>query len=74
MSSELNELKSINKHLKVVISLLLKNDNVDERNLRDQIVVLSNLNMAPKEIAEIIGRSGNYVSKELSHVRRVKGR
>jgi len=39
-------------------------------SLRQQIETLSNLGLRPKEIAEILGKSGTHVSKELSGLRK----
>ena len=44
-----------------------KQDNIV--TLRDQISVLKSLGLTPSDIAGILGRSGNYVNKELSKLR-----
>jgi len=63
------DIKSTNKLLKVIIALLLRNESVEDRSLRDQIMLLADLGLKPIDISEIIGRTNKYVSKELSHVR-----
>ena len=64
-----------NKLLKVVIALLVRSNKQDKvLRLRDQIGVLADLGLSPSCIAEILGRSGNYVNKELSELRKIKNK
>ena len=65
-------LQETNKLLKTVIGLLVRNKQDGIPKLREQISILSNLGLSPKEISEIIGRSGNYVNKELSEIKKCK--
>ena len=66
-------IKSTNRLLRVMIALLVRRGERGVTiNLREQISVLSNLGLKPKEIAEILGRKGLYVNKELSQLRRTK--
>ncbi len=60
-----------NRLLKVMIGLLARNKQDKIATLRDQIGVLTDLGLAPSDIAEILGRSGNYVNKELSELRKI---
>jgi len=61
-----------NKLLKVVIALLVRSNAQDKiASLREQIGILSDLGLSPSNIAEILGRSGNYVNKELSELRKI---
>lgn len=61
-----------NKLLKVVIALLVRGNEQDKvASLRDQISILAGLGLTPSDIAEILGRSGNYINKELSELRRI---
>lgn len=60
-----------NRLLKVIIGLLARSKQDKVATLRDQISVLTDLGLAPSEIAEILGRSGNYVNKELSELRKI---
>jgi len=65
-------LQETNKLLKVIVALLVRGNNQDKvASLRDQISVLAGLGLAPAEIAEILGRSGNYINKELSELRKI---
>lgn len=65
-------LQGTNKLLKVVIALLLRGNAQDGViSLREQIGILSGLGLQPSDIAEILGRSNNYVNKELSELRRI---
>lgn len=61
-----------NKRLGIVIALLLKalpraGDNL---SLRDQVQLLSDLGMRPKDVAEVLGRTSTYVNKELAGLRK----
>jgi hypothetical protein len=72
MPTEKTELLEIKKRLEVVIALLLKalpkgNDAI---SLRDQIRLLSELGIRPKDIAEILGRTQTYIGKELASLRK----
>jgi DNA-binding MarR family transcriptional regulator len=57
----------INKRLGIVIALLLRNLPAGKEglSLRDQVELLAGLGMRPKDIADILGRTQGYVSKEL---------
>lgn len=63
-------LQETNKLLKVIIGLLVRNKQEKAATMRDQIGILAGLGLAPSEVAEILGRSGNYVNKELSEIRK----
>lgn len=65
-------LQETNKLLKVVIALLVRSNMQDKvASLREQIGILADLGLPPSDIAEILGRSGNYVNKELSELRKL---
>ena len=68
-------LKSINKKLEVIIALLLhlRLQNLEKPLLRDQIKALGDLGIEPKEIASILGRSNNFINKELFQIRKKQG-
>jgi hypothetical protein len=67
---DISDLKSTNKLLKVIISLLLRQKNEHPLSLRQQIQILDDLGLKPMEMAEILGRSNTYVNKELSGIRK----
>lgn len=67
---EKNGVDSTNKLLKVIVALLLRQN--EEMSLREQIGILSSLALKPVEIAEILGRTNTYVNKELSGIRKNK--
>lgn len=67
-----NELQSINKMLKVMVALMLERKEETKNKLREQIQALDNLGLKPPEIAAILNRSGIYVRKELSGIRKHK--
>ena len=64
----------VSKRLGVVIALLLRSlpTRGDRPSLRDQIRLLSELEVRPKDIAEILGRSSTYITKELAGIRKGK--
>ena len=63
-------LQDTNKLLKVIIGLLIRYQIDKTPSLREQINILSVSGLAPSDIAEILGRSGNHVNKELSELRK----
>jgi DNA-binding MarR family transcriptional regulator len=76
MSENTNELKEISRRLGVVITLLLKlnqggGEGMSQRSI---IVELQKLGMGPTEIANILGRTPSYVTKELATLKRQKGK
>jgi DNA-binding CsgD family transcriptional regulator len=75
MNDKTKNISSIDRKLSIVISLLLKmSNNGSETTLRDQIRDLSSFGLAPIEIADILGKKGKYINKELSMIRKeVKG-
>ena len=64
--------ESTDKLLKVIIALLLRNKVENGSKLWEQIDILDNLNLKPKEIGEILGRTNSYINKELSQIRKSK--
>jgi hypothetical protein len=62
----------LNKRLGVIIALLLRSmpKSGDSLSLRDQVQLLSELGIRPKDIADILGRTPTYVSKELTTLRK----
>ena len=67
-----NTLESTNKLLKVIVALLLRGRDDEKQTLRQRIEVLDDLGLKPIEIAEILGRTGIHINKELTGIR--KGR
>ncbi len=65
-------IESTNKLLRVMIALLVRKGEQGILNLREQISILYNLSLEPKEIAGILGRTNLYVNKELSELRKLK--
>ena len=59
-----------NKLLKTIIALLIRNQGEPATTLKQQIEVLDDLGLKPVEIADILGRSNSYISKELSGIRK----
>lgn len=73
-NDNLIELIKLNKRVGVVISILLRmvpeSSNV---NLRNQVKILADLSIRPRDIAEILGRTQTHINKELAGIRK-KGR
>jgi DNA-binding CsgD family transcriptional regulator len=69
---ENEQLIELNKRLGVIVALLLRSlpKSTDSLSLRDQIQLLSELGVRPKDIADILGRTPTYVSKELTTLRK----
>jgi hypothetical protein len=55
--------------LKGILAVLVRNGPDGPRTLREQIATLSDIGLRPIEIAEILGRSLNHITKELSGLR-----
>lgn len=64
--------KSIDKKLSVVISILLRiaNNNGDEITLREQTRALAVFGLNSAEIADILGKKMGHISKELSIIKK----
>lgn len=67
-------LDTTNKLLKIIIALMLRKKDEDAPSLKQQISTLDEFGLRPSEIAEILGRTPTYVNKELSGMRKKKGR
>jgi len=74
MKTESKDIGEVSKRLDLVIALLLRGlpGKADAVPLREQIQILSDLGLRPKDIARILGRSQTYVGKELSNLRKAK--
>lgn len=71
-----NQLTDLSKRLGVVIALLARctPKPKDSLSLREQIQLLSELQLRPRDIADILGRTQTYVNKELAGIRKAKGK
>ncbi len=73
MTEEKNGIQSIDKKLNAVIALLLRiANNGNSVTAKDQIGDLSSLGMSSAEIAAILCKETQYVSKELSKIKAAK--
>lgn len=73
VANQTNELLTeANKRLGVMISLLLRIVQQEKSavSLKDQVRILDNLGLRPRDIAGILGRTPTYVSKELVGIRK----
>ncbi|OGG84116.1 hypothetical protein A3A42_03685 [Candidatus Kaiserbacteria bacterium RIFCSPLOWO2_01_FULL_55_25] len=63
--------ESTNKLLRVIVALLLRREDEATPSLRQQIETLFDLGIKkPSEIAEILGKTGTHINKELSGIRK----
>jgi hypothetical protein len=65
-----SDLGSTNQLLRVMIALLLRGQQENSLTGREQIGILNDLGLKPKEISDILGKSNTYVNKEISHMKR----
>ncbi len=72
MNEEL--LYSIDRSLKALLGLIVSIRDDKPLSLRERIARLHDLGFKPKEISEILGRTGKFVSKELSELRKIKSK
>ena len=70
------EFAKVNKQLGVIIALLARRTPKakDSLSLREQIQLLSELQLRPRDIADILGRTQTYINKELAGIRKAKGK
>lgn len=57
-----------------MIALLLRRKDDSLAPLKQQIETLHDLGLRPSEIAEILGRTGTHINKELSGIRKSRKR
>ena len=69
-----NALAETNRLLKIIVGLLMRAGGEQQMSLKQQIETLDALGMRPKEIAEVLGKTGTHINKELSGIRKQKGR
>ena len=67
-------LEAIKKRLEVMIALSLRERAAQDKrfSLKDQIQLLDGFGLRPKDIADILGKTGGHVNKELVAIRRAK--
>ncbi len=67
-------LTELNKRIGVMISLLLRMVQLDKSSisLKDQVEILDNLALRPRDIAQILGRTPTHINKELVGIRKTK--
>lgn len=73
MEELVNEhLKELNKRLGVIISLLLRtiSENGPTLKIKEQVRILDDLGLRPRDISEILGRTPTHINKELTGIRK----
>jgi len=68
------EVLELNKRLGVVISILLRMLPREgaSMSLKEQVRILDNLGIRPRDIAQILGRTQTHITKELAGLRKEK--
>lgn len=67
------DILELNRRLGVVISLLLRMIPQEGGvSLKEQVRILDDLGMRPRDIAEILGRTQPHINKELAGLRKKK--
>lgn len=67
------DLQSTNQLLRVIVAVLLRGGD-NPPSLKQQIEILSDAGMRPKDIAAVLGKSGTHINKELTGIRKQKGK
>ena len=67
------DLESTNQLLRVIVAILLRGGEIP-MPLRQQIAILSDAGMRPKDIAAVLGKTSTHINKELTGIRKKKGR
>ncbi|WP_332052188.1 hypothetical protein [Reyranella sp.] len=67
------DLESTNQLLRVIVAILIRGGD-NPMSLKQQIEILSDAGMRPKDIATVLGKSGTHINKELTGIRRQKGK
>jgi len=70
------QLLELNKRLGVMISLLLRliPQGAPSISLKEQVKILSDIGMRPRDIAEILGRTATHINKELVGLRKERNK
>jgi hypothetical protein len=69
-NQEVKEIQSTDRLLRVIVALLVRQQDKELAPLKKQIEILSNLGMRPVEIAETLGRTQTHINKELAGIRK----
>lgn len=66
------QLFELNKRLGVVIALFLKmaSKTTNGFSLKEQVEILADIGVRPKDIAGILGRTPTHITKELAGIRK----
>jgi len=64
-------IETTNQLLRIIIALLLEESEAFPK-LRQRVDFLDRAGLKPSDIAKVLGRTGNYVSKELAGIRRAR--
>lgn len=66
-------IEELNNRMGVIISLLFRMIPRDNPtiSLKEQITILNNLGLRPRDIAAILGRTAGHINKELVGIRKI---
>lgn len=67
------DLESTNQLLRVIIAILLRGGETP-MPLKQQIEILNDAGMRPKDIATVLGKTATHINKELTGIRKQKGK
>jgi hypothetical protein len=67
------DLESTNQLLRVIVTILLRGGE-NPMPLKQQIEILSDAGMRPKDIAAVLGKTATHINKELTGIRKQKGK
>jgi len=67
------DLESTNQLLRVIVAILLRGGETP-MPLKQQIEILSDAGMRPKDIAAVLGKTATHINKELTGIRKQKGK
>ena len=67
---EKSDLEVTNRLLRVVVALLIRTS--EPMSLKQKIELLSDLGLQPKEIGEVLSKTGTHIRKELAGIRKNK--
>lgn len=72
-NQQIELLKELNNRLGVMISLLFRMIPSDKpsMSLKNQVEILDNLGLRPRDIAIILGRTSGHINKELAGIRKI---
>lgn len=72
--TETTDISTIDKKMNVIIGLLSKMVNGEKQTAKERITELSEYGLSSVQIAEMMGKTTQYVSNELSKIKAAKNK